>query len=149
MIRLRKQLVEQRVQLQNSIRGTLKPFGVNLTAATGKTFIPSVHSVLSILPEVIATAIITVLQCLAAVMQSIKDLDEQLQKETKKHPQVQKLMSVDGIGPITALTFFAEVGDPRRFKNSKAIGAYLGLTPTQYSSGETEVYGRISKRGSI
>ena len=147
LIRLRKQLVEQRVQLQNSVRGTLKPFGINLKAAPGKTFLPAVHEMLPILPEVISAAIMTVLQCLASVMTSIEDLDKQLHKETKKHPQVQKLMSVDGIGPITALAFFAEVGDPHRFKDSKAVGAYLGLTPTQYSSGETQVYGRISKRG--
>ncbi len=74
LIRLRKQLVEQRVQLQNSIRGTLKPFGINLKAALGKTFLPAVHEMLPILPEVISAAIMTVLQCLASVMKSIEDL---------------------------------------------------------------------------
>ena len=147
LIRLRKQIVEQKVQLQNSVRGTLKPFGVNLRSVQEKLFIEAVHERLSILPDAIAAAVITVLQCLASAMKCLEDLDNQLQKETRKHAAVLKLMTVDGVGPITALAFFAEVGDPRRFKNTKAIGAYLGLTPSQYSSGEKEVYGRISKRG--
>ncbi|MBI3900659.1 MAG: IS110 family transposase, partial [Chlamydiia bacterium] len=135
------------VQLQNSIRGTLKPLGINMKSAPGKGFISAVHSFIPVLPAVIGNAIVTVLECLASVMKSIEELDEQLTKQTMLHPQVLKLMTVDGIGPVTALAFFAEVGDPHRFKNLKAIGAYLGLTPKQYSSGEKEVYGRISKRG--
>jgi len=51
--------------------------------------------------------------------------------------QVELLQTVDGIGPITAVAFLAEVDGLSRFKNSKDVAAYLGLTPTQYASGET------------
>ena len=49
----------------------------------------------------------------------------------------QRFMTVDGVGPVTALTFKAVIDDPYRFKKSRSVGAYLGMTPTQYSSGET------------
>ena len=52
------------------------------------------------------------------------------------------------VGPITALAFKAEIDDAKRFKDSKDVGAYIGLTPNQYSSGETRRQGGISKQGS-
>ena len=57
-------------------------------------------------------------------------------------------MSALGGGPITGLTYKAEIFDPTRFQNSKAVGAYLGMTPRQYSSGEINKQGRMSKCGS-
>lgn len=57
------------------------------------------------------------------------------------------LMSVPGVGVITALGFVATIDDPVRFKRSSSVGAYLGLTPRIYASGETMRSGRVSKRG--
>ena len=57
-------------------------------------------------------------------------------------------MTIPGIGAITALAFKVEIDDPYRFKSSRAVGAYLGMTPTQYSSGETQRQGAVSKCGS-
>jgi transposase len=56
-------------------------------------------------------------------------------------------MTVPGIGPVTALTYKTEIFDPSRFQDSRTVGAYLGMTPKQYSSGETTKLGRISKCG--
>jgi len=58
------------------------------------------------------------------------------------------LQTVPGIGPITAMCFKTEIDNPERFQRSRSVGAYLGMTPTQYSSGETQRQGRISKCGS-
>jgi transposase len=52
-----------------------------------------------------------------------------------------------GIGPVTALTFRATIDDPCRFRRSRSVGAYLGLTPRRYQSGETDLVGRITKIG--
>ena len=52
-----------------------------------------------------------------------------------------------GIGPVTALAFLAAIDDPTRFSRSRAVGAYLGLTPRRYASGEVDWTGRISKCG--
>lgn len=56
-------------------------------------------------------------------------------------------MTMPGIGPVTALTFRATVDDPIRFRKSRAVGAYLGLTPRRYQSGETDRVGRILRVG--
>jgi transposase len=62
--------------------------------------------------------------------------------------EVQQLMTVPSIGPVTALTYKTEIFDPARFKDSKSVGAYLGMTPKQYVSEEVQRQGRISKCGS-
>ena len=80
--------------------------------------------------------------------QKIDRLDKELLQIAHKDKEVQLLMSAQGVGPITALTFKAEIFDPSRFANSRAVGAYLGMTPTQYSSGETQKQGKISRCGS-
>jgi transposase len=58
-----------------------------------------------------------------------------------------RLMTVPGVGPVTALTFCSAVDDPTRFSRSRAVGAHFGLTPRQYQSGETDRVGHISKQG--
>jgi transposase len=58
-----------------------------------------------------------------------------------------RLMSIHGVGPVVALTFRASVDVPARFKNSKAVGASFGLTPSKYQSGEINRSGSISKCG--
>ena len=56
-------------------------------------------------------------------------------------------MTVPGIGPITALCFKATIDDPTRFKRSRSVGAYVGLTTRRHASGEIDWTGRISKCG--
>src|SRR5919202_3611158 len=58
-----------------------------------------------------------------------------------------RLMSVPGVGPITALTFRATIDRPERFRRSRNVGAHLGLTPARYQSGETDIQGKISRCG--
>jgi hypothetical protein len=55
-----------------------------------------------------------------------------------------RLMTVPGVGPVTALTFCAAVDDPMRFARSRAVGAHFGLTPRRYQSGETDRTGHIT-----
>ncbi len=64
-----------------------------------------------------------------------------------KNEDAKMLMEMPGVGAITALCFLAVIDDPKRFKNSKAVGSYLELTATQYSSGQSERQGSISKKG--
>ena len=58
-----------------------------------------------------------------------------------------RLMTVPGVGPVVALTFRVTVDAPGRFRNSKAVGAVFGLTPSKYQSGEINRTGGISRRG--
>src|SRR5207249_9350613 len=61
--------------------------------------------------------------------------------------QVRSFMTVPGVGPITALCFKATIDDPTRFKRSRSVGAYVGLTTRRHASGEVDWTGRISKCG--
>jgi transposase len=79
------------------------------------------------------------------VKQLEKDLEEALEPYDK---EMQLLTGVSGIGPVTAATFVAVVGDPKRFANSSKLSNYLGLVPSQYDSGEYVRHGRITKAGS-
>jgi transposase len=67
--------------------------------------------------------------------------------EVRVEPVCRRLMTVPGVGPLTALAFRATIDQPDRFRRSRAVGAYLGLTPRRYQSGETDVQGRISRCG--
>jgi transposase len=65
----------------------------------------------------------------------------------RNNAQARRFMTAPGIGPITALCFLATIDDPTRFKRSRSVGAYLGLTTRRYASGEIDWTGRISKCG--
>ncbi|MEM6415933.1 MAG: IS110 family transposase [Pseudomonadota bacterium] len=77
----------------------------------------------------------------------IDALKDRLYSQAKKSDVCRRLMSVRGVGPITALTFMTTIEDPNRFKKSRSVGAHLGLTPRRYQSGEMDRMGRISKCG--
>ena len=65
-----------------------------------------------------------------------------------RHDQVcRRLMTVPGVGAVTALAFKTAVDEPARFQSSAALGAYFGLTPSKYASGETDYTGHITKCG--
>jgi transposase len=81
------------------------------------------------------------------VTSQIAAIDRDIRRLVHTEPTLKRLMSVPGVGPITALAFLSAVDDPSRFKHARDVGPYLGLTPTRYQSGETDRQGRISKCG--
>ena len=150
VVNLRESLVEARVKLTNTVRGMLKPFGIRSlgSSATVGPFIERCQKALKQLPEELITACQPVLIVIKELYAKIKELDKQLEQFSKKDEQVQLLRTAPGVGAVTALRFKHAIDDVGRFDNAKAIGAYVGLTPSQYSSGETTRQGRISRRGS-
>lgn len=87
------------------------------------------------------------LQARSDVLARIAALDGQIRAIAKRHATVRLLMSAPGVGPITAMAVVAAFDDASRFRRSSSAGAYLGLTPRRYESGEISRNGRISKRG--
>jgi len=83
----------------------------------------------------------------AACHAAFGQLDDRLQRQAKSSPDCRLLMSVPGVGPVTAMSFAATIDDPGRFANARAAGAYAGLTSRRYQSGEMDISGRISKQG--
>lgn len=148
LLNSRKQLVDQRVQLFGCVRGLLKPYGIRLGQVGNKVAgIQAVQERLSEIPKEAANGITQLLEVLEQVLESIKKLDAEISQQIKENEEAQLLMTTPGIGPITALRFLAEICNPTRFTYSKSVGAYVGMTPRQYSSGETQKQGRISKCG--
>lgn len=144
----RKTAVEGRTHAITSIKGHLKVYGIKLGKGSNNDFREKVEEAIRSLNPRIQKVIISLLNILDAIEKEIKELDQIVKDAGKKDERVKLLQSIDGIGPITALAFIGEVDDPRRFEDSKDVAAYIGLTPTQYSSGEIQRQGSISKKGS-
>jgi len=79
--------------------------------------------------------------------EEIERLDAMVRKEAESRPAVMRLMSHPGVGPVTALAFVLTIGDVERFRRSRQVASYLGLIPSERSSGGKQRLGHISKQG--
>ena len=123
-------------------------YGIKFLKKAGKSFRKIVQEAIKILRPRVQRAIESLLNILEVLDQEIKALTREVESVAEADEDVKLLQTVDGVGPITALAFKAEIDDPKRFEDSKDVAAYVGLTPRQYSSGETNRQGGISKKGS-
>lgn len=144
----RQTAVEERSHVTTSIKGHLKVYGIKLGKGSGKNFRLKVEQSIANLNPRIKKVIGCLLNILDILEEEIKELDQLVKEAAKQDEDVKLLQTMDGVGPITALAFKAEIDNAKRFENSKDVAAYLGLTPSQYSSGETCRQGGISKQGS-
>jgi transposase len=87
------------------------------------------------------------LAILATMLEQLAHLTKRVLDIARGETVCRRLMSVPGVGPITALTFRATIDRPDRFRRSRDVGAHLGLTPARYQSGETDIQGRICRCG--
>lgn len=157
LLTARKALVHQKLQLSNTIRGILKTFGIKLPtgmisireaikkAISFDEFSPEEHKISS---HVDWSVIETLIICCEKIREQLDVLELKLEFLAKNDRIVKRFMTHPGVGPVTAISYKAEIDDPKRFKKSRSVGAYLGMTPRQFSSGETIKQGRISKNGS-
>ena len=139
-------LVKVKRDLENQIRGLLKNLGLVIGRATFNVFAIRAEELIDGHPELTA-AVAPLLMARKTIEQQIADLDRKLHKLARQDAQVRKFMTVPGVGPITALCFKATIDDPTRFKRSRSVGAYVGLTTRRHASGEVDWSGRISKCG--
>jgi transposase len=142
-----RKLVDSKLQdVEMSLRGTLRGFGLKIGKTTPKGFAARVRKLVAghATLEAIAESLLAVREVL---MREFKGLEKRVRLMARSHPVVRLLTSAPGVGPIVGLTYAAGVDDPGRFKSSKAVGAHFGMTPRRYQSGETDYTGRISKCG--
>ena len=92
-----------------------------------------------------AQPMVSAVESREAVERQIVDLDRKVMRLARSDAQVRRFMTAPGVGAITALCFRATIDDPTRFKKSRSVGAYVGLTTRRYASGEIDWTGRISK----
>jgi len=143
----RKQLVELRLEVENHIRGTLKTFGIKLGAVTAAAFSAKVKTAVSEKDALVQETFIALLNARDGIMGQLKVFDRRCGAIARKNPVTKRLMTVPGVGIVTALTYQAEIDDPLRFRKSRDVGVHIGLTPRRYASGEVDRSGGISKCG--
>ena len=139
-------LVKIKRDLENQVRGLLKNLGLVIGPAKMNAFALRAAELTEDRPE-LAVAVTPLLTARVAIEQQIADLDRKIMKRARNNAQVRQFMTAPGIGPITALCFLATIDDPGRFRRSRSVGAYVGLTTRRYASGEIDWTGRISKCG--
>jgi transposase len=145
LIRSRQALIGCRTQLVNHVRGAVKSFGARLPKCPARSF----HNrAPEHIPEALCAALGPILEQIGSLTERIREYDRKLETIAKEHyPETELLRQVEGIGPLTALTFVLTLEDPHRFEKSRSVGAYLGLVPATSQSGERDPQKRISKEG--
>jgi transposase len=139
-------LVKIKRDLENQIRGPLKNLGLVIGQAKMNVFVVRATELIEDRPELVA-AVEPLLKVREGVEKQITDLDRKVMRLARNDVQVRRFVTAPGIGPITALCYLATIDDPARFKRSRSVGAYVGLTSRRYASGEVDWTGRISKCG--
>lgn len=146
MLTARKLVQSKLRDVENSLRGILRGFGLKVGKTTGREFAGRIEELVSGHPhlEMVAQALLAVR---AALRKEFAIFEKQTRKMAGTDARTRLLMSTPAVGPIVALTYASAIDDPSRFKSSKQAGAHFGLTPKKYQSGETDYTGRISKIG--
>ena len=145
----REMLVSQRTQLINGLRGHLAEIGV-IAAQGGKAareLADRIAACDEAIPLCVCEALAPLVAQLRKLDEAIDKIDRALMKQAKNDATARRLMSIPGVGPITALALAASVQDASQFSGPREFAAFLGLTPRQNSSGGKQKLGRISKMG--
>lgn len=142
----RKMLQSRYIDIEMSLRGLLRGYGLKVGPTKRKTFEDRVRELAGSIPGLTNT-IDALLKARAALVEQFRRLDDIVTKRARRDERTQLLMTVPGVGALISLTFVSAIDDPARFRSSRTVGAHLGLTQRKYQSGETDVTGRISKCG--
>jgi transposase len=143
----RKAILKKCVDLENELRGLLKVFGIRLPSRVGHgAFDAELRDRVSS-DEMLACALVPMLDARTVLYKTYLKLDNAVRGLVRIDPVCRRLMSIPGVGPVTALTFKAAVDDPSRFKSSRTVAAHFGLTPRRFQSGELDNPGHISRAG--
>jgi transposase len=142
----RQQLLTKTLDFENSVRGSLKVFGLRIGTVTRRTF---EARVLQLVAEDRSLLAITepMLRVRRALIEEFERLDCLCRQLARRDSVCRRLMTVPGVGVVVALTYRTGVDAPERFSRSRDVGAHFGLTPRRYSSGQTDYDGRISRCG--
>src|SRR3954452_13557603 len=146
LLTARKLLQTKNHDIEMSLRGVLRGFGLKVGPTRPRTFASRVRELITG-HATLSTLVESLLAARSALFSEWQKLEKRLRSLARDDDRVRRLMTTPGVGTIVALTYVAAIDDPSRFKSSKRVGAHFGLTPRKYQSGETDVTGRISKIG--
>jgi transposase len=142
-----RRLVKSKLRdVESSLRGILRGFGLKVGRTTPNRFAGRVNELVADQPT---------LQCMAksllavheALLRELNNFEKRVRGVARCDVQARLLMTAPGVGTIVSLTYVSAIDDPGRFSSSKQVGAHFGMVPKKYQSGEVDVTGRISKSG--
>ena len=141
LLTTRQRMVHSRGDLVRTVRSALAAQGIVLPVRRSATFVTRVREVPDALP------LANLLQLIEAFDEQIALANREVLRRADADPVVQRLMTVDGVGPLVASAFRVVIEDARRFRSGRELAAYVGLTPSVHNSGGRERLGSITKRG--
>jgi transposase len=142
-----RKLVQSKLyDVEMSLRGTLRGFGLKVGRTTPRSFAARIRELIAgqATLEMIGKGLLAVHE---TMLRELNELEKQVRRFARQDERARLLMSAPGVGAVVALTYVAAIDDPARFKSSKDVGPHFGLTPRKYQSGEKDVTGSISKIG--
>lgn len=146
LVAVRNRLVRMTVDLSNHIRGFMKTFGLIIPAGKGSTFESHVRQLVAD-QDKLAAILLPMLEVWCSTRLQATRLTRQISAEARQNQGCQILMSIPGVGAITATSFVTAIESPDNFRKSRSVGAWVGLTTRRYQSGEIDSKGHISRRG--
>lgn len=144
-LQVRRALVEVRTQLINTIRTQVRSTGRRLPSGEAEAFVARLARVA--LPPALATALEPLVAVLRQLEAPIAAADRAMGQAAQADPVTVRLMTMPGVGPVTALQVRATLDDVTRFASASHVAAYVGLVPREASSGERRRTGSITKAG--
>lgn len=142
----RKLIQAKLLDVENSLRGILRGFGLKVGKTTARNFAGRIQELVKGHPHLAAIGE-ALLAVHAVLLREFNAFEKRVRAMARSDARARLLMSTPAVGPIVALTYASAIDDPARFKSSKQTGPHFGLTPKRYQSGETDYSGRISKVG--
>jgi transposase len=146
MLTARKLVQKMLHEAEMSLRGILRGFGLKVGKTTPVTFEARIRELVAGHPSLEGIAQ-SLLAARAVLRRELNGFEKRLRAIARCDTRARLLTSVPAVGTIVALTYVSAIDDPARFKSSKIVGAYFGMTPKKYQSGETDRSGGISKIG--
>ena len=142
----RRTVLNEMRAIENVVRAVLREAGLKLGTPARAAFAQRVRELAGD-DQAVMPIIEPLLAILDTMLAELARLTKQVLALARNEEICRQLMTVPGVGPITALTFRATIDRPDRFRRSRDVGAHLGLTPARYHSGETDISGKISRCG--
>ena len=146
LVAARTRLVRIGTELSNQIRGLMKTFGLVVPSVSGGKFERQVEGLLADNTD-LGQIIRPLIEAWRAVRLRAADLSGKLLADARRSDACQLLMSIPGVGVVTATSFIAAIEEPANFRRSRSVGAWVGLTTRRYQSGAVDYDGHISRRG--
>jgi transposase len=139
-------LLRQVRQLEGTVRGSFKAFGLRMGKIANRQFAERARELAQdegLLAEVVGPLLVA----RKAMLEQLVQLDRMVLRAARRDPVCRRLMTAPGVGTVVALAFRTTIDLPQRFRQSAMVAPHLGLTPRKHQSGETDRSGRISKYG--